>query len=264
MIRRLLAALFIGVWAAWAQTANWPGSLDNDANLMVAVNGYQSSLTQSISSSQTGSVTVASCAGLTFGTSGWVLITSGTEIFAFSACSGTTATIPSGGRGLDNTSGASHSSGATISAYIDAYHRNIDRLVIEAVESSLGSNLSKVLQVSNNLSDVGNAATARTNLGLTGIATAVGTSCGSSNSCAGNSSYAITKYASGIVTFSSSTTANQNGYPAFTGNNTYGCSITNANGHAYLGSVEVTSNNSFTAVSANSNSDPWFWFCLGT
>lgn len=121
-----------------AQTAVYPSAVATDNQLKVAVNGVVTGLSQNINASQTSWV-VASCSNIVPN----MLITIGTEIMPITGCTGTTMVV--GSRGFDSTSAATHNQGQPIYAYIDAWHHNSLRVEVEAIEATLGPNLSNVI-----------------------------------------------------------------------------------------------------------------------
>lgn len=128
----------IGVPCVQAQTAAYPSAIATDANLKVAVNGVSTLLTVAANISQT-TLTISSCAGIVAN----VLITIDSEIMPVTGCSGTVLVV--GSRGFDSTTAATHVASSAIYAYFDAWHHNSLRAEVEAIETSLGANLSNVL-----------------------------------------------------------------------------------------------------------------------
>lgn len=161
---RILFLAILLALPAFPQTAVYPGSIATDANLKVLVNGVQTFLTASLTSAAlSGSVTI--CTGIVPNT----LATIDQEIIPVSTCIGTVITF--GSRGFDGTTAAAHASGAPLSLFIDAWHHNSLRVEVEALETTLGANLSNVTASVNALVTSGIASQAVT---LTGNQTIAG------------------------------------------------------------------------------------------
>lgn len=135
-MRTFLAALFAAALLS-AQTAVFPGAIATDYNLKVAVNGVTALLTANITTGQT-SLPVSGCGPVVPN----VLITIDSEIMPVSGCSGETLVV--GSRGFDGSVASTHSAGAVIYGYVDAWHHNSVKDEIEAIEATLGVNLSNV------------------------------------------------------------------------------------------------------------------------
>lgn len=125
-------AYFAFFAALYGQTAVFPNAASTDANLKVAVNGVQTQLLVDMTSTQT-TITVTACNGITAN----VLITIDQEIISVASCAGTTILVDSGGRGYDGTTASTHVAGTIIGAYVDAWHHNVLKNEIEAIESNL-------------------------------------------------------------------------------------------------------------------------------
>jgi len=115
MTNKLILLLILESACIQAQTAAFPGAVATDANLKVAVNATQTTLSANINSS-TLSIQVASCGLITANT----LVTIDSEIISAASCGGNFITANAGGRGFDGSTAASHNSGATVSAFVDA------------------------------------------------------------------------------------------------------------------------------------------------
>jgi hypothetical protein len=139
MINRLAVLLGCLALAAAAQTSSFPATPTNDAQLKVQVNGRATLLSGSMNASATSAI-VASCTGIPANS----LATVNTEIIAIANCSGNTLTLATAspgctnGRACDGTTAATHSAGATLSLFVDAWHHNALRVEVEAIEASLG------------------------------------------------------------------------------------------------------------------------------
>jgi len=118
-------------------TPSYPGAIATDAQLAIAVDRLQTMLAATLSDIAI-SMTVASAAGIVAD----MLLSIGDEIVRVTAApTGTSVPIA---RGFDGTIPAVHLSGATVSGLIDAYHHNALVSEIQAIESALGPNLSKI------------------------------------------------------------------------------------------------------------------------
>jgi hypothetical protein len=117
--------------------ATFPGAVAGDAQLATAVDRLQTTLALLMAPGDT-SMTVVSTAGIV----PWVLLSIDNEIVQ-------TTGYPTGNvvpikRAFDGTTAATHLLGATVSGLIDAYHHNTLVAEIEAIETALGANLSKL------------------------------------------------------------------------------------------------------------------------
>lgn len=147
-ILRLWAFLFISI-PAFAQTAVYPGAVVTDKQLMVGGNNLTTHLTASINSTAN-TISVANTTHwtanmlLSFSDNNEIAVVCGVpsgnlfNIGYGGSCPGT------GGRGFDGTTATSHANGVVVFAYIDAWHHNALRVELEAIEGTLGANLSKV------------------------------------------------------------------------------------------------------------------------
>ena len=116
--------------------AQYPAAVVTDQSLKVAANKVQTSLRGNIGAGDT-IITVGDASRLVKD----MLLTIDSEIVSISAISGNTLTVV---RGFDGTFAASHASGRTLSAEIDAWHHNALVAEVEAIEAALGPNLANV------------------------------------------------------------------------------------------------------------------------
>jgi hypothetical protein len=148
-MRVLPLFLILSLSSAWCQTAVYPGGTVTDSQLKVQVNGVQT-LTTAPLTINASSIPVLSCGAIPNNS----LLTIDTEIIAAASCSGTTVTVATtspgctSGRGCDNSTAASHLSGAAVYLFVDAWHHNALRVEVEAVETALGTNLANVITAS--------------------------------------------------------------------------------------------------------------------
>lgn len=164
-MRKLLFLLPLVVCAAVAQTADYPSQVTTDAKMMVAANNVATTLslqqasgdTVAIVANTTGfapNMLVSICAPATsiFGATGQCAAGAAVEIEVVCSVSGSNTlnigyngSCPStNGRGFDGTTPAVHQAGAIVAVNMDAWHRNKDRLEIEAIETTLGPNMANV------------------------------------------------------------------------------------------------------------------------
>lgn len=144
MTRSLILSLFIA-GTLCCQTATFPGAVVNDQQMMIASNNFISTLSIAIGASDT-SLTVGSATGFT--APGLITFSDSREIAAVCSISGNVLTIGyagscpnTSGRGFDGTAALAHVAGAQIGGFMTAWHRNVDRIEIEAIENALGANL---------------------------------------------------------------------------------------------------------------------------
>lgn len=145
-MRKLLTGLCLIVAIATAQTAKFPATVATDAALMVVSNRVQTTLLAGVASGDT-TFAVVNASRFTAN----MLVTIDSEIAVVCTASGNLLTIGTNGvcpsitgRGFDSTSAASHAIGATVSAYIDAWHHNAITAEIKAIETALGPNLNAI------------------------------------------------------------------------------------------------------------------------
>lgn len=141
----VLCAVFVQVSAA--QTSNYPGALDTPANLYVAKDNIQTSLTQPVAS--TDSVLIVAS------TTGWAAnmiaticdtqtggkCTAWEHMLVTSVINQNTLQVT---RGIAGTSAVAHVAGLLVSALIDAVHQGVLSSAVQAIEGALGVNLSNV------------------------------------------------------------------------------------------------------------------------
>ncbi len=113
----LTAALLLGAVASRG-TANFPGTILSDSNLLVAVNNCGTLLTANITS---GATTIGVAATACFPTTGYVTIDN--EAIRYTGKTGTTFTGCT--RGADGTTAASHTIGSAADQYVIAAYHNI-------------------------------------------------------------------------------------------------------------------------------------------
>lgn len=116
----------------------WPTSVATDANLFVAVNSLETTLSSAIDNVVT-TIPLTSVVG--FPTAGAIAID--LEVIFYTGISGSSLTGCT--RGADGTVAASHLILAPVAAAIVAYHHNVLKDEIEALESSLNLTASKAL-----------------------------------------------------------------------------------------------------------------------
>ena len=133
----LLALLVLTSIQTFAQTSPFPSGLDSTQTLKVGVNGVSTQLTSNIGATDT-TFSVANCVGIV----PYTLITIDQEIMDVTGCSGTVIVVDV--RGFDSTMAAAHSSGALISANVDAWSVNAPDSAIIAIETALGVNLGNI------------------------------------------------------------------------------------------------------------------------
>lgn len=168
-MKRVLLFLALAFTVA-AQTARFPSNVATDADLMTMANRAQSQLSGSMTSSAT-SFTVVS--GSQFSAN--MLLSIENEIVKVCSIVGQTVNVgysscPSiDGRGYDGTAAASHASGKTVAANVDAWHHNALAAEIKAIETALGAGLTSAipnpLPVNKGGTNAQTAAGARTQLG---------------------------------------------------------------------------------------------------
>jgi hypothetical protein len=117
--------------------ARFPAAIATDSDLAIAVDRQQTALAQTLDSVST-SMTVSAPSSIT----AYNLLSIDSEIVKVTG-------PPAGGvvpiqRGFDGTTPATHLSGAPVSGFIDAWHHNALIAEIEAIEQTLGANLSKI------------------------------------------------------------------------------------------------------------------------
>jgi hypothetical protein len=109
----------------------FPGAVVTDARLGIAVNGIQTRLSSALSA-VAASITVADASGME---AGLILTIDDSETVQVSGAPvGNVVPVT---RGFGGTTAAVHASGATVAAYIDAWHHNALVAEVEAIESSL-------------------------------------------------------------------------------------------------------------------------------
>jgi hypothetical protein len=120
-------------------TAVFPSAVATDAQLKVASNLVQTTLSVGISATNT-ILFVASTAGFTAN----CLVSIEKEILAIdSVVSGPNPAliVNALGRGFDGTQAATHSAGMAVSMFIDAWHHNALSIEVKAIEAALGPNM---------------------------------------------------------------------------------------------------------------------------
>ena len=156
-MRKLLLTLLL-VSACYAQTAVFPYALAGSDQLKVAGNRVQSTLTVSVSSSDTAIV-------LNSGT-GWLpgmLASIGSEVISICGVGGNVLLVGTSstscpnvnGRGFDGTTASAHLAAACnatvstgcVSNYVAGWYENSRAAEIEAIEATLGANLANVQSV---------------------------------------------------------------------------------------------------------------------
>lgn len=148
-VKHFLWFLFCCLPAALlAQTATFPGAVVTDPQMMIAGNNLNTTLVSNISSTDT-SITVASSAG--FQRNMLISFSDSHEIAVICDVNGNTLSIGYGGpcpslagRGFDGTTASGHIAKAQVAGFYVAWHRNVDRVEIEAIETALGAGLSNV------------------------------------------------------------------------------------------------------------------------
>jgi hypothetical protein len=127
----------VGPQSLGKPSAVFPGGVAGDAQLVIAVDRVQTTLAVPLGASDT-SMKVASPGGIVI----WSLLSIDDEIVQVSnPPSGSVIPIS---RGFDGTASAQHFAGAAVNGYIDAFHHNTLVAEIEAIETALGANLSKL------------------------------------------------------------------------------------------------------------------------
>lgn len=119
-------------------SAFWPTSVATNAQLYIAVNSLQTTLSGSIDNVVT-TITLGSTTG--FQTAGAVTIDS--EVIFYTGISG--AQLTGCTRGADGTTAASHSSGVPVGATVVAFHHNGLKDEIIALETSLNFTASRAI-----------------------------------------------------------------------------------------------------------------------
>lgn len=127
----------IGTLSLGKPAAAFPAQVATDSNLMIAVDRQQTKLALTMNAGDT-SMTVVDPSAIVANN----LLSIDNEIVR------TTGT-PSGNivpvaRGFDGTVPAIHLIGATVSGFVDAWHHNTLVAEVEAIESALGANLSRI------------------------------------------------------------------------------------------------------------------------
>jgi hypothetical protein len=123
-------------------TAVFPGAIATDGQLKVANNLITTTLKVSAAATDT-ILFVNSVTGFVANS----LVSIDSEIVAIaSVVSGGNPqlVVATGGRGFDGTSAATHSGGAKVSMYIDAWHHNAMAAEVKAIESALGPSLGNI------------------------------------------------------------------------------------------------------------------------
>lgn len=141
---RKIAILLCFFKALGAQTSSFPAVPGTDTDFKVAKNRSLSTLSAAISSSAT-SITVAN--GNQFAAPSLITLEDGSaEIIAVCAVNGNVLTVGQSscpnvdGRGFDGSTPAAHNQGSLIYSYITAWHHNMIRKHLEAIENLLGPN----------------------------------------------------------------------------------------------------------------------------
>ena len=138
--------------------AIYPGGVATDQDLKVETNGTQTSLLASIAISAT-TASVYSCTNISANS----LATIDTEIVPVLSCSGNIMTFDTGapgctaGRACDGSVAAAHLQGAPVSLFSMAWHHNVLRVEVEAIEAALGANLANVVSAGQTLTAKSNA-----------------------------------------------------------------------------------------------------------
>lgn len=140
---KLFAFLFLPVAVIVAQTAQFPGAVATPSQLKVGINGVSTLLNANANTVQTTFV-ISACARIAAN----VLITIDSEIMPVTGCQGTVLVV--GSRGFDGTTPATHIAGAIIYANVDAWHHNALSAEVQAIEATLGANLSNIVNVPGN------------------------------------------------------------------------------------------------------------------
>lgn len=144
MIKLLILLAICAV--ARSQTAVFPAAVVTDRQLLIAVDNLQTNVTANVLPADT-SISVASTTG--FVPNMAVTFSDGNEIAIVCAVPsinrltiGFNGICPSVvGRGFNGTTASNHALGAAVAAFYVAWHRNSDRVEIEAIENALGPNL---------------------------------------------------------------------------------------------------------------------------
>lgn len=145
-MKRLLLLLFAAtaIYAQNPETAAFPSAVADDEDLLCWKNGATTTLNGTINDS---TLTVVLTDATNFCGPG--VITIENERLKVCSISTNTLTICSGGRGFDNSTAASHTSGVTVSGYVPAYWLNQMAAEIKSIESQLGASLGNILTPSN-------------------------------------------------------------------------------------------------------------------
>jgi len=117
--------------------AAFPGRVATDADLIIAVDRQQTKLATALSATAT-AMNLLSVASIV----PWCLLTIDDEIVQVT-CPATGNTVPIR-RAFDGTVAAVHLGGATVAGLIDAFHHNTLVAEVEAIETTLGANLSNL------------------------------------------------------------------------------------------------------------------------
>lgn len=209
-------------------TVRYPGATDTADSLFGNLkDGVQTTLAGTISSGAT-TITVVSSGTAAFGSSGSLKINSEIIFYAGKTSNTFTGCI----RGRDGTAATTHVSGTLVtSPLLAAHHKTLVEAII-AVESNSTVDSTSIIAAlgytpmrpSNNLSDVGNTVTARTNLGLGTMATQAN----NSGTIIGALGYTPLSAASNLSDVSSQSAARTNlGLGNMALQNSSGVSITN-------------------------------------
>ena len=121
-------------------TAVFPSRVATNQDVLIAANNAQSILAQPLTSI---SVSLQVISAATFKAPGVVTVDS--EVIWVCSISGNTLYVCANGRGFDNSFAVFHSAGAKVSGMVTAYAINRHSAEIEAIETALGPNLSKVV-----------------------------------------------------------------------------------------------------------------------
>ena len=126
-----VAPLSLGVPAA-----SYPGAIASNAQLVIAVDRLQANLAAPLAATDT-QMTVQNGAGIVAS----CLLSIDSEIVQVQSGSGSIWQIS---RGFDGTIAALHLAGALVSGFVDAWHHNALVSEVQAIENTLGTNLSRI------------------------------------------------------------------------------------------------------------------------
>lgn len=131
-----------------AQTATFPAAVVTNSQMMVAGNNLNTTLTAPVGATDT-TMTLASSVG--FLPDMLISFSDSKEISVVCAVNGNVVTIgyngvcPSTtGRGFDGSTATTHRQAAQVAGFYVAWHHNVARVEIEAIEQALGPNLANV------------------------------------------------------------------------------------------------------------------------